>query len=82
MFESRRGGGSEWLDLASSHGAIYACLGINTIDKPMSVVMWLSGPGEGWRPLLGLCPSPLGEGSWLNPFFSPSEYSGYLPKVS
>lgn len=61
MFESRRGGGSEWPDLASSHGAIYACPGIDTIDKLMSVVMWLSGPGEGWRPPPGavLPPPPM-----------------------
>lgn len=83
VFRSRRGGGSECPDLASSHGAIYAYPGINTIDKPMSVVMWLSGPGEGWRPRLRLCPSPpLSEGSWLNPFFSPNEYSCGLPRVS
>lgn len=81
MFESRRGGGSEWPDLASSHGAIYACPGIDTIDKLMSVVMWLSGPGEGWRPPPGAVLLPPHEGSWLNPFFSPSEYLGYLPKV-
>lgn len=53
----RRGGGAGGPALALP-GEPLALAPIDTIDESMSMVTWLSGPGEGCRPLVGLLRAP------------------------